>query len=276
VIEGRLDLYSCKLAGADKEVSKSLEQSYLDELASLEALGSSLASAPGTSPVGPLTDSSNRKTLITLILTLNASFPDYDFSSLRKMRTRQPAPSLHPAGAVLACRGEPRRVARTLSAALIQSSHNAGPEDFEKEESLDHVSAKINRDMTWGAERGAGGAVTVQEEVTQKLWKAMEEVICLSECSVYSYRPEGDMDPLSAEGKVCSHYCVFSLGRWCCWSQHRLIGALCRVWLQIWSFNYFFYNKKLKRILYVSCMNSAEEEMEDDDDDYFGAGDMDM
>jgi hypothetical protein len=32
----------------------------------------------------------------------------------------------------------------------------------------------------------------------------------------------------------------------------------------------------LKRILYVSCMNSAEEEMEDDDDDYFGAEDMDM
>lgn len=91
VIEGRLDLYSCKLAGADKEVSKSLEQSYLDELASLEALGSSPASAPGTSPVGPLTDSSNRKTLITLILTLNASFPDYDFSSLRKWRTCHPA-----------------------------------------------------------------------------------------------------------------------------------------------------------------------------------------
>ena len=30
-----------------------------------------------------MTDSTNRKTLIHLILTLNASFPDYDFSSLR-------------------------------------------------------------------------------------------------------------------------------------------------------------------------------------------------
>ena len=44
----------------------------------------------------------------------------------------------------------------------------------------------------------------MQEEVTQKLWRAMEEVICPSECSIYSYRPEGDMDPLSSEGKVCS------------------------------------------------------------------------
>jgi len=202
VIEGRLDLYSCKLAGADKEVSKSLEQGYLDELAALDEMGGSPASAPGTSPVGPLTDSSNRKTLITLILTLNASFPDYDFSSLR-------------------------------------------PEDFEKEESLDQVGAKINRDMTWGAERGAGGTVTPQEELTQKMWQAMEEVICPAECSIYSYRPEGEMDPLSTEGKI-------------------------------WAFNYFFYNKKFKRILYVSCMNSAEEELEEDEGDYFGAEDMDM
>jgi hypothetical protein len=90
VIEGRLDLYSCKLAGADKEVSKSLEQGYLDELAALDEMGGSPASAPGTSPVGPLTDSSNRKTLITLILTLNASFPDYDFSSLRESPLQPP------------------------------------------------------------------------------------------------------------------------------------------------------------------------------------------
>ena len=85
VIEGRLDLYSCKLAGIDKETSKSLEQSYLNELASMDEVGGgSPGSAPGTSPVGPLSDSTNRKTLIHLILTLNASFPDYDFSSLRE------------------------------------------------------------------------------------------------------------------------------------------------------------------------------------------------
>jgi hypothetical protein len=33
--------------------------------------------------VGPLTDSSSRKTLIYLILTLNHMYPDYDFSALR-------------------------------------------------------------------------------------------------------------------------------------------------------------------------------------------------
>lgn len=204
VIEGRLDLYSCKLAGTDKEVSKSLEQSYIDELAALDAGTSPATPSAGTSPIGPLSDSSSRKTLITLILTLNASFPDYDFSSLR-------------------------------------------PEDFEREASLETVGNKINRDMTWGIRREAGGGKTPQEEVVQRMWAAMEEVICPAECSIYSYSPDADMDPLSAEGKI-------------------------------WAFNYFFYNKKLKRMLYVSCTNSAEEEEteEQEDADFFGGGEMDM
>eukprot|EP00762_Andalucia_godoyi_P002216 ANDGO_07491.mRNA.1 Repressor of RNA polymerase III transcription len=37
----------------------------------------------GTSPFGPLMLSSSRKTLIYLISTLNASYPDYDFANLR-------------------------------------------------------------------------------------------------------------------------------------------------------------------------------------------------
>eukprot|EP01047_Picozoa_sp_COSAG01_P056053 COSAG01_NODE_6311_length_3743_cov_23.699232_2_plen_134_part_00 len=91
VIEGRVDLYSCKLAGEDKQVSKSLEQHYIEELQALDAAGTSPASvSAGTSPVGPLSDSSSRRTLITLILTLNASFPDYEFSSLRAS-TAQPS-----------------------------------------------------------------------------------------------------------------------------------------------------------------------------------------
>ena len=97
--------------------------------------------------------------------------------------------------------------AHRLSLVLFRT---AGPADFEKEESLDQVGAKINRDMTWGADRAlSGGSVTPQEELTQKMWSAMEEVICPAECGIYSYKPEGDMDPLSSEGKVslaCHHH----------------------------------------------------------------------
>lgn len=77
-LHGELEAYSCKLAGVDKKLSKSLDQ----EVIAMMASGTSPNSL-GTSPVGPLTDSNSRKTLVYLILTLNHMYPDYDFSNLR-------------------------------------------------------------------------------------------------------------------------------------------------------------------------------------------------
>lgn len=54
----------------------------------------------------------------------------------------------------------------------------------------------------------------------------MDEAIDLKDCDVYSYKSDLDSDPFGEEGSV-------------------------------WSFNYFFYNKKLKRILYFCCQVSA-------------------
>mmetsp|Transcript_52753 Transcript_52753/g.120222 ORF Transcript_52753/g.120222 Transcript_52753/m.120222 type:complete len:125 (+) Transcript_52753:99-473(+) len=77
IIDGRLEAFSCKRAGEDKKLSKVLEQQYAEELAS------SPSSALGSSPLGPLSDSGTRRLLIDLISTMNASFPDHDFSALR-------------------------------------------------------------------------------------------------------------------------------------------------------------------------------------------------
>lgn len=62
-----------KSAGSDKKLFKSLEEHFQVELSK------SPESQLSSSPFGPLTDSSSRKTLIYLISILNASFPDYDF-----------------------------------------------------------------------------------------------------------------------------------------------------------------------------------------------------
>jgi hypothetical protein len=66
-----------KRAGSDKKLYKELNQQY-EELSkspdSQEALS--------TSPFGPLSLSTSRRTFISLISTLNASFPDYDFRSV--------------------------------------------------------------------------------------------------------------------------------------------------------------------------------------------------
>ncbi|XP_075704682.1 repressor of RNA polymerase III transcription MAF1 homolog, partial [Rhinoderma darwinii] len=88
------------------------------------------------------------------------------------------------------------------------------------------------------------------------LWDAVDEEICLSECDIYSYNPDLDSDPFGEDGSL-------------------------------WSFNYFFYNKKLKRIVFFTCRSISaytykradvgseidmdlEEEMEDDDLSHIG------
>lgn len=44
----------------------------------------------------------------------------------------------------------------------------------------------------------------------------------MAECDIYSYNPDLDSDPFGEDGSL-------------------------------WSFNYFFYNKRLKRIVFFSC-----------------------
>lgn len=88
------------------------------------------------------------------------------------------------------------------------------------------------------------------EALKPKLWNAVDEEICLAECDIYrwagtcggpspgvcaipgasyhlhptlpSYNPDLDSDPFGEDGSL-------------------------------WSFNYFFYNKRLKRIVFFSC-----------------------
>jgi hypothetical protein len=55
------------------------------------------------SPVGPLSDSASRKTLIYLILTLNHVYPDYDFSQARKGRGVCDRGQCSARGVVLVC-----------------------------------------------------------------------------------------------------------------------------------------------------------------------------
>ncbi|CAN0405456.1 unnamed protein product, partial [Ectocarpus sp. 8 AP-2014] len=59
-----------KKAGDDKRLSKELERQLS-------------ASLPTPSRFGVLTDVGVRRTLVDLICTMNASFPDYDFSGVR-------------------------------------------------------------------------------------------------------------------------------------------------------------------------------------------------
>ncbi|ETN24084.1 hypothetical protein, variant 2 [Phytophthora nicotianae INRA-310] len=199
VLNGKIETYSCKKAGSDKRLAKSLELYYQQEI---EAAADLL----GSSPLGPIAAPATRKLLINLISTMNASFPDYDFSAVK-------------------------------------------PEQFRKEPDFRIALQRINHDLAELLEAEGNGFV-------EKMWEAIAEAIKLDECDVYSYIPDMDSDPFS-DGNL-------------------------------WSFNYFFYNKVQKKVLYFTCLckgltydsDMDDETMEDsvvmDDDgedameDYFG------
>ncbi|GAX83091.1 hypothetical protein CEUSTIGMA_g10517.t1 [Chlamydomonas eustigma] len=181
IVHGDLEAYSCKLAGLDKKLSKSLDAEVQTGSSPLQL---------SKSPVGPLVESSSRKTLIYLILTLNHIYPDYDFSLLR--------------------------------------AHHFCKEDgvSRAEETVDSHLLEVSK--VWAKTPGLG-----ESPFLECLWSSIDEAVVLRECDVYSYRSNMENDPF---------------GETAC----------------VWSFNYFFYNKKLKRILYLSCRAksraSAEEE----------------
>uniref|UniRef100_A0A673VT79 Repressor of RNA polymerase III transcription MAF1 n=1 Tax=Suricata suricatta TaxID=37032 RepID=A0A673VT79_SURSU len=205
-IIGRIESYSCKMAGDDKHMFKQFCQEgqphVLEALSPPQTSGlspSRLSKSQGGEDEGPLSDKCSRKTLFYLIATLNESFrPDYDFSTAR--------------------------------------SH-----EFSREPSLSWVVNAVNCSL-FSAVREDFRALKPQ------LWNAVDEEICLSECDIYrwavpaggrgcvwrsglhatscptlsSYNPDLDSDPFGEDGSL-------------------------------WSFNYFFYNKRLKRIVFFSC-----------------------
>ncbi|KAG1670689.1 hypothetical protein FOA52_010965 [Chlamydomonas sp. UWO 241] len=182
VVYGNLEAYSCKLAGLDKKLSKSLDTEVQSGSSPLEM---------SRSPVGPLAESSSRKTLIYLILTLNHIYPDYDFS-------------------------------------LLRAHHFAKEEGLSKtEESVDSHLLEVSK--LWSKTPGLG-----ENPFLECLWSSVDEAITLKECDVYAYKADMESDPF---GDIA---CV-------------------------WSFSYFFYNKKMKRILYLSCRAKSKASVEDEE-----------
>uniref|UniRef100_A0A0M3HW72 Repressor of RNA polymerase III transcription MAF1 n=1 Tax=Ascaris lumbricoides TaxID=6252 RepID=A0A0M3HW72_ASCLU len=64
--------------------------------------------------------------------------------------------------------------------------------------------------------------VSNYNEIKEALWREIDEVIKVNDCKIYSYQTEYSGDPFSEDGVM-------------------------------WSFSYFFSNKSLKRILFMSC-----------------------
>lgn len=187
-IVGRIESYSCKMAGSDKALYKRFtSETNAHDLQALSPPQGFMDMSPNIgrgSNSGDestvLCDTISRKSLFYLIATLNAAFePDYDFSDAK--------------------------------------SH-----EFSKEPSIQWVMNSVHSNLS----AIAGDQFSA---LRQALWTAINDEINLSECDIYSYNPDFNSDPYGEPG--C-----------------------------LWSFNFFFYNKKLKRIVFFTCraINSVQ------------------
>ncbi|NXW09546.1 MAF1 polymerase, partial [Fregetta grallaria] len=79
------------------------------------------------------------------------------------------------------------------------------------------------------------------------LWDAVDEEICLSECDIYSWGGSGaGAGRRARRGVPHASAC-------CCSYNPDLDSDPFGEDGSLWSFNYFFYNKRLKRIVFFTC-----------------------
>ncbi|KAL3859913.1 hypothetical protein ACJMK2_010096 [Sinanodonta woodiana] len=198
-ISGRIESYSCKMAGNDKRLFKSLSAQGgvpVPELQALSPPQTAIDQSPNRQGEGYLCDTISTKTLFYLISTLNASFqPDYDFS-------------------------------------------NAKSEEFSREPSIKWAVDTVDNQL---------GAVMKENysSLKQMLWEAVDNEISLNECDTFSYNPDLSSDPYGEEGSI-------------------------------WSFNFFFYNKKMKRIVFFTCSATSVSSPEYSDSGIGQEFDMDV
>ncbi|KAI7867943.1 Maf1 regulator-domain-containing protein [Spinellus fusiger] len=92
-MNGRIEAYSCKSAGLDKKLFKQIEHKYNVDLSGGSISPDDLQMI--ISPFGRLDQSTPRMTFFYLLATLNAAFPEHDFSDVRPEQfSKQPSPEM--------------------------------------------------------------------------------------------------------------------------------------------------------------------------------------
>jgi len=103
----------------------------------------------------------------------------------------------------------------TLNAAFSDYDFsNVKLEEFRKESNRYLVSNSINTPLQ--------STLPNYTSIEDHLWATLDREITLRDCEIYSFFPDPDSDPFYEDGSI-------------------------------WSFNYFFYNKKMKRVVFFHC-----------------------
>ncbi|KAI1116274.1 Maf1 regulator-domain-containing protein [Nemania sp. NC0429] len=184
-VTGGCDLYTTKAAGSDKKLYKSIECSLESQHAALLKFGASLSppqqkemaasmNLSRSSPFGPLSDISSRRTFAYLIATLNASHPDYDFSHVLRPSDFRREKNL-----------------RHVMASIDSTLHSVRPQGTSL---LPPTVAAMYRDYgTSPSAAAAAGAFPVNSPAWgPQMWNMLDKEMTLKDCTVFAYQPPDD------------------------------------------------------------------------------------
>ncbi|KAL1865653.1 hypothetical protein VTK73DRAFT_5099 [Phialemonium thermophilum] len=192
-VTGGCDLYTTKAAGTDKKLYKNIDKSLESQHAALLKFGASLSppqrdslaaslNLSRSSPFGPLSEVSSRRTFAYLIATLNASHPDYDFSHV-----------LRPADF------KRERSLRSVMSSIDSTLNSARPSSSLVDASMPRNSPPglLSTAPVWGPQ----------------MWALIDKEMSLMDCTVFSYQPADDPFEEDQSAIWSLHYFFFNKAR---------------------------------------------------------------
>ncbi|KAI0309708.1 Maf1-domain-containing protein [Amylostereum chailletii] len=278
-VHTRIEAYSCKNIKRDKRLFKQLESAYNDDVSNSPPVPSFLAldRDADMSPFGPIDKHASRKTLWLLIATLNVAFPDHEFSDVKPAQFNKEASGASVLNALSTTLISPHRAG--LRAPRTYSSYPPTSNDFFPSSLPTSSSPAQPLASPYAPPQIVSGTHPT-------LYRILDDVIGLTECEVFSYEPEIESDPHASdfsddEDDVASvgdsdssddspeetfAFDDYDVDETAPSSRPSIRGRIYssgsddeavhvrmrRRGALLWSSHWFFLNRKLKRILFIS------------------------
>lgn len=298
-VHTRIEAYSCKNIKRDKKLFRSLESAYADDVSNSPPVPSFavLDREAEMTPFGPFDKHASRKTLYLLIALLNDAFPDHEFSDVKPAHFNREKSGASVLNALSTTLVSPHRAG--LRAPRTYSSYPPTSNDFFPNSLPTSSSPPPPLRSPYAPPQIVSGT-------HPSLYRVLDDIIGLTECEVYSYEPDLESDPHAsefsddeddvaslpdsdsdesdrAETFAFDDYDVDESARYRPSLSGRVLRSLDEDTMStrrrgalLWSSHWFFLNRKLNRILFISVWarsRGATRWADSDGDENFGSVD---
>ena len=277
-VHTRIEAYSCKNIKRDKKLFRTLESAYADEVSHSPPLPSDMVldRESEMTPFGPIQEHHSRKTLYLLIATLNVAFPDHEFSDVRPYHFNREESGASVLNALSTTLVSPHRSG--LHAPRTYSSYPPSSSDF-----FPSSVPTSSSPLDFYVKPSPRAPSRAQSGTHPTLYHCLDEHIKLAECEVYSYAPDMEFDPHandysdeeddvgaagdddeapSSDEETQFQFDDYDVDE--APTRRRSTGSsddtdelppggrVRRRGALLWSSHWFFLNRKLKRVLFIS------------------------